>query len=54
MLGRKDYKAIKHMDRQQMDEYLTRVYMRGYEAGMKKAVNPAAVKKDPAPEEKEN
>jgi len=33
MLKREDYKAIKRMDKKQMEEYLKRVYMRGYEAG---------------------
>lgn len=33
MLRREDYKAIKRMDKKQMEEYLKRVYMRGYEAG---------------------
>lgn len=35
MLRREDYKAIKRMDKKQMEEYLKRVYMRGYEAGRK-------------------
>jgi len=35
MLKREDYKNIKRMDRQQMDAYLQRVYMRGYDAGAK-------------------
>lgn len=35
MLKREDYKNIKRMDRQQMDAYLQRIYMRGYEAGAK-------------------
>lgn len=38
MLKRDDYKAIKRMDRQQMDAYLQRIYMRGYEAGSKKSI----------------
>jgi hypothetical protein len=33
MLRREDYKAIKRMDKKRMEEYLKRVYMRGYEAG---------------------
>lgn len=41
MLKREDYKAIKRMDRQQMEEYLKKIYQRGYEAG-------AGIKK-PAP-----
>ena len=35
MLKREDYKNIKRMDRQQMDAYLQRIYIRGYEAGAK-------------------
>lgn len=33
MIRRDDYKAIKRMNREQMDKYLNRVYMRGYNAG---------------------
>lgn len=40
-MKREDYKAIKHMDKQQLTEYLSRIYSRGYEAGLKAAsLNP--------------
>lgn len=47
LLRREDYKAIKRMDRQQMDAYLQRIYMRGYEAGagIKKAAPSTTPKK---------
>lgn len=52
MLRREDYKAIKRMNRQQMDEYLKKVYMRGYNAAMKKVASNAAVaKQDPTQKE---
>lgn len=35
MLRREDYKTVKHMDKAQMETYLQRIYMRGYEAGVK-------------------
>ena len=41
-LKRNDYKAIKHMNREQMDEYLRRIYKRGYEAGLKASTPEAA------------
>ena len=34
-MRREDYKAIKHMDKSQMERYLNSVYRRGYEAGVK-------------------
>lgn len=34
-MRREDYKAIKHMDKAQMERYLNSVYWRGYEAGVK-------------------
>ena len=37
-MKREDYKNIKHMDKRALTEYLSRVYMRGYEAGLKAAV----------------
>lgn len=30
LLSRDDYKAVKHMDMVQMEDYLKRVFMRGY------------------------
>ena len=35
MLKREDYKAIKHMNKDQMEYYLERIYKRGYEDGVK-------------------
>ena len=35
LMNRKDYKAVKHMDKQQLTEYLQRLYRRGYDAGLK-------------------
>ncbi|MCF8017809.1 MAG: hypothetical protein K9L62_00290 [Vallitaleaceae bacterium] len=50
MLKREDYKSIKRMDRQHMHEYLNRVYMRGYEAGLRKSAGSTMIaKQDPAP-----
>lgn len=34
-MRREDYKAIKRMDKAQMERYLNTVYRRGYEAGVK-------------------
>jgi len=34
-MKREDYKAIKHMGKEQLTAYLARVYRRGYEAGVK-------------------
>ena len=36
-MKRDDYKAVKHMNKEQLTAYLKRVYMRGYEAGLKAA-----------------
>lgn len=36
-MKREDYKAIKHMDKAKLTAYLSRIYMRGYEAGHKAA-----------------
>ena len=35
MLKREDYKAIKHMNKGQMEFYLEHIYKRGYEDGVK-------------------
>ena len=35
MLKREDYKAIKHMNKDQMEYYLEHIYQRGYEDGVK-------------------
>ncbi len=34
-MKREDYKAIKHMDKEQLTAYLERVYRRGFDAGVK-------------------
>jgi hypothetical protein len=36
-LKREDYKAVKHMDKAALTEYLSRIYMRGYKAGIEAA-----------------
>jgi len=36
-MKRDDYKAVKHMNKEQMTQYLQRIYLRGYEAGLKAA-----------------
>lgn len=35
MLKREDYKAIKHMNKDQMEYYLEHIYQCGYEDGVK-------------------
>lgn len=35
MITREDYKAIKHMDKRTLDEYLLDIYLKGYRAGVK-------------------
>lgn len=35
MMRREDYKAVKHMDKVQMEKYLQTVYQRGFDAGVK-------------------
>lgn len=47
-IKRDDYKAIKRMDRIQLSEYLSRVWKRGYDAGVKSVT----VAKKTAPVEK--
>lgn len=55
MLKREDYKTIKRMDRKQMDEYLARVYRRGYDAGLKASkIVPAPVVLNKEPPEQES
>ena len=50
-MKRDDYKAIKHMDKKQLTEYLSRVYRRGYEAGLKAGMAQAAKVATPTPED---
>lgn len=35
MLKREDYKAVKHMNKGQLEYYLEHIYQRGYEDGVK-------------------
>lgn len=49
MLKREDYKAIKHMNRENMSAYLQKIYRRGFEAGIK-ASKTAALTPTPAPD----
>ena len=37
LMCRSDYKAIKHMNKEQLTQYMARIYQRGYEAGLKAA-----------------
>ena len=49
-MKREDYKAIKHMDKDQLTAYLTRVYRRGFDAGaaaMVKKSAPASPQAEP-------
>ena len=38
MMRREDYKAVKHMDKTQMEQYLQTVYQRGYDAGVEAVI----------------
>lgn len=38
MMRREDYKAVKHMDKAQMERYLQTIYQRGYDAGVKAVI----------------
>ena len=42
MMRREDYKAVKHMDKTQMEKYLQMVYQRGFDTGYKAAIEAAA------------
>lgn len=50
LLKREDYKAIKHMNREEMTRYLYRVWQRGFEAGVK-SIKGADAKRSIAPPE---
>ena len=51
-LKREDYKAIKHMNRDDMQEYLYRLWWRGFAAGVESvkgtATEPSSVPPEPA------
>lgn len=53
MLRREDYKTIKHMDKIEMETYLQRIYMRGYEAGVKSVTNRSKPDTQPEPPTKD-
>lgn len=38
IIKRTDYKAIKHMNREQLSEYLSRIWQRGFEKGYEAAL----------------
>lgn len=38
MMRREDYKAVKRMDKAQMEKYLQTVYQRGFDAGVKSVI----------------
>ena len=50
LLKRENYKAIKHMNREEMTKYLYRVWQRGFEAGVK-SIKGADAKRSIAPPE---
>jgi hypothetical protein len=52
MIRREDYKAVKRMNRIEMDEYLQTIYRHGFEAGTKakKTVPSPAIVGKTAPE----
>lgn len=54
-MKREDYKAVKHMNKPQMEAYLQTIYNRGYAAGLKAMpvkvpADTQAVLESPAPE----
>ena len=49
-MSREDYKAIKHMSKIDLAEYLQRVWRRGYEVGKEAGLKEAAAKASAAPE----
>lgn len=56
MMRREDYKAVKRMDKPHMEEYLQKVYRRGFEAGFKAAKSPTpplVIQKDHLEENKQ-
>lgn len=44
MMKREDYKAVKHMNKEELTDYLERVYKRGFEVGYKAGVEAMAEK----------
>lgn len=44
MMKREDYKAVKHMNKEELTAYLERIYKRGFEVGYKAGVEALAEK----------
>lgn len=44
MMRREDYKAVKHMNKEELTAYLERIYKRGFEVGYKAGVEALAEK----------
>lgn len=44
MMKREDYKAVKHMNKEELTAYLERIYKRGFEVGYKAGVEDLAKK----------
>ena len=51
-MPRKDYKAIKHMRKSELETYITGIYMRGYNAGVQSVTGETATDWPPPPPEK--
>jgi len=49
-MKRADYKAIKHMNKDQLTAYLQRVFMRGYKKGQEDAVMASSPKNTITPD----
>ena len=53
VMKREDYKKVKSMNRLQLTVYLSRIWQRGYEAGLKGIVKSSKSQQQEAVEEKE-
>lgn len=51
MMKREDYKAVKHMNKDQMEYYLANIYKRGYEDGVKAMAKQMEATEEAAPSE---
>lgn len=51
MMKREDYKAVKHMNKDQMEYYLANIYKRGYEDGVKSMAKQVEAMEGTAPSE---
>ena len=50
-MKREDYKAVKHMNKEQLTAYLQRVYRRGFDAGAAAAAGLKKAAPPPAPQQ---